>query len=207
MKKIITATLAFLFIVKFSYAQTTGDVVAASVALAGITYVAIETSKKELAKEISQFRSKEYIINEIIGPVGDKEIQFETESLASDNSGGLISVAFNCDDVDERGLLLAFFGDHRNQYGVSSTAYGFRYIPLDDAQKLLTRLRKVKDDKKKYMSSDTDVNNVYVEFEDIKFVLYKDGGEKVRVFWNGFEVIWEKTAYTRTRKRLDRWFD
>lgn len=207
MKKIITATLTFLFIVKFSYAQTTGEVVAASVAIAGITYVAIETSKKELAKEISQFRSKEYIINEIIGPVGEKEVQFETESLASDNSGGLISVAFNCDDVDERGLLLAFFGDHRNQYGVSSTAYGFRYIPLDDAQKLLTRLRKVKDDKKKYMSSDTDVNNVYVEFEDIKFVLYKDGGEKVRVFWNGFEVIWEKTAYTRTRKRLDRWFE
>jgi hypothetical protein len=90
---------------------------------------------------------------------------------------------------------------------VSSTAYAFRYIPLDDAQKLLTRLRKVKDDKKKYMSSDTDVNNVYVEFEDIKFVLYKDGGEKVRVFWNGFEVIWEKTAYTRTRKRLDKWFE
>jgi hypothetical protein len=207
MKKIITATFAFIFIVKFSYAQTTGDAVAASVALAGITYVAIETSKKELAKEISQFRSKEYIINEIIGAVGDKEIQFETESLASDNSGGLISVAFNCDDVDERGLLLAFFGDHRNQYGVSSTAYAFRYIPLDDAQKLLTRLRKVKDDKKKYMSSDTDVNNVYVEFEDIKFVLYKDGGEKVRVFWNGFEVIWEKTAYTRTRKRLDKWFE
>ena len=207
MKKIITTTLTFLFIVKFSYAQTAGDVAAASVALAGITYVAIETSKKELAKEISQFRSKEYIINEIIGPVGEKEVQFETESLASDNSGGLISVAFNCDDVDERGLLLAFFGDHRNQYGVSSTAYGFRYIPLEHAQKLLTRLRSVKDDKKKYMSSDTDVNNVYVEFEDIKFVLYKDGGEKVRVFWNGFEVIWEKTAYTRTRKRLDKWFE
>ncbi len=37
MKKIITATLAFLFIVKFSYAQTAGDVAAASVAIAALT--------------------------------------------------------------------------------------------------------------------------------------------------------------------------
>ena len=203
MKETITICFVLLLVTKFTYAQNTAEVAAAD---AGITYVDVKTSKKELAKEISQFRSKEFIVNKIIGSIGDKEVQFETESLASDNSGGLISVAFNCNDVDKRGLLLSFFGDHRNQYGISSTAYGFRYIPLEDAQILLTKLRGVKDDNKKYMSSDNDVNNVYVEFEDIKFVLYKDGGEKVRVFWNGFEVIWEKTAYTRTRKRLDKWF-
>ncbi|OIQ26993.1 MAG: hypothetical protein BM564_13515 [Bacteroidetes bacterium MedPE-SWsnd-G2] len=174
---------------------------------AGITYVTLETNKKELAKEISQFKSKEYIINTIIGPAGNEEFQFETESLAADDSGGLISVAFNCDKVDKRGLLLSFFGDHRNQNGVSGTAYGFRYIPLKDAQDLLIRLMGVKSNNKKYMSKESDVNNVYVQFEDIKFVLYKDGGEKVRVLWNGFEVIWEKTAYQRTKRRLDKWFE
>lgn len=207
MKHLTLILLSLILFSNSSKAQSAGEIAVAGAALVGITYVTIETSKKELAKEISQFRSKEYIINEIIGPAQDKEFQFETESLASDNSGGLISVAFNCDDIDKRGLLLAFFGDHRNQYGVSSTAYGFRYIPLEDAQNLLLRLKGVKANNKKYMSKDTDVNNVYVQFEDIKFVLYKDGGEKVRVFWNGFEVIWEKTAYERTRRRLDKWFD
>ena len=206
MKKIIPLFITILFLSKLSYSQSSGDIALSAAAIAGITYVTIKTSKKELAKEISQFRSKEYIINEIIGPAGEKQFRFEAESLASDDSGGLISIAFNCNDVNERGLILAFFGDHRNQYGVSSTAYGFRYIPLENAQKLLTRLLELKEDHKKYMSSETDVNNVYVQFEDIKFVLYKDGGEKVRVFWNGFEVIWEKTAYKRTRRRLEKWF-
>jgi len=206
MKKIITIGIALLLFLNHTYSQTAGQVAATSAAIAGITYVAIKTSQKELSKEISQFRSKEYIIDEIIGDVGEKVVTFETESLASDDSGGIISVAFNCDEVDERGLLLAFFGDHRNQYGVASTAYAFRYIPLEKAQNLLTRITQVKDDNKKYMSDESDVNNVYIQFEDIKFVLYRDNGENIRVFWNGFEVIWEKTAYNRTRRRLDKWF-
>jgi hypothetical protein len=28
-----------------------------------------------------------------------------------------------------------------------------------------------------------------------------NNGEQIRVFWNGFEVIWKKTAYTRTKRR------
>ena len=31
---------------------------------------------------------------------GEKEIQFETETLVSDDSAGLISVDCNCDEID-----------------------------------------------------------------------------------------------------------
>jgi hypothetical protein len=171
-----------------------------------INYLPLTTEIKKVAKEISQFRAKEFIINDIIGATNGKEIKFETESLASDDSGGLITVAFNCDEVDKRGLLLAFFGSNENAQGQISDAYGFRAIPLKEAQALLKKIDDVRKQNEKYLIDDYNVNNVYIEFEDIKFVLYRDNGSKIRVFWNGFEVVWEDTAFNRSKRRLDKWF-
>ncbi len=207
MKKIILVGIIFLFLGNKNYSQDAAKVAGAAAALGAITFVAINSDKKSIAKEIAQFRSKEYIINNIIGSTSGKNIQFETESLASDNSAGLISIAFNCKEVNEKGLLLAFFGPNTNQNGQLMDAYGFRYIPLKDAQDLFIRIDKVQDENRKYMSSNNDVNNVYIEFEDIKFVIYRDGGEQIRVFWNGFQVIWERAPFDRSKRRLKKWFD
>jgi hypothetical protein len=206
MKKTFLIFTLFIFSLNSSFAQNTADILIPA-GLAALSFVAADADKKEVAKEISQFRSKEFIVNYIIGPANSKEIKFETESLASDDSAGIISVAFNCNEVNKKGLLLAFFGKNRNEFGVIETAYAFRYIPLKTAQDLLKRIDEVKETHKKYMSADTDVNNVYIEFEDVKFIIYRDNGVKVRTLWNGFEVIWERTAYDRTKRRLDRWFE
>lgn len=206
MKKSILIFTLFIYSFNYSFSQNT-DVANMPTGIDALNFIEAEADKKEVAKEISQFRSKEFIVNYIIGPTNSKEIRFETEGLASDDSAGLISVAFNCNEINKKGLLLAFFGKNRNEFGVIQTAYAFRYIPLKTAQELLNRIDEVKDKHKKYMNSETDVNNVYLEFEDIKFIIYRDGGVKVRTLWNGFEVIWERTAFDRTKRRLDRWFD
>lgn len=144
--------LLVLFSITFftNYAQTTTEAVAIGAA-AAITIIAADANKKEIAKQITQFRSKEYIVNDIIGPANKRQIKFETESLASDNSAGLISVAFNCNEVNERGLLLAFFGDNVHE-GKFVSAYAFRYIPLAKAQSLLKSLIKIKEGYKNYLS-------------------------------------------------------
>nr|WP_321411931.1 hypothetical protein [uncultured Allomuricauda sp.] len=188
------------------YPQKSTDILIPT-GLAALSFVAVDANKKEIAKEISQFRSKEFIMNYIIGQANDREIRFETESLASDNSAGLISVAFNCSEVNEKGLLLAFFGNNRDSSGYMGQAYAFRYLPLVEAQRLLQRIDQVKEGNKDYMADENDVNNVYIEHEDIKFILYREGGDKIRVFWNGFEVIWERTAFDRTKRRLNKWFE
>lgn len=207
MKKQILITLTILIVYGKGFTQSASDVAGAVAITAAITFVAIKTDKKTLAKEIAQFRSKEFIINEIIGPTNGKDIRFETESLASDNSAGLITIAFNCNEVNKRGLLLAFFGPNTDPNGNLMDAYGFKYIPLKEAQDLFKRIDEVKEKNKKYMSSDSDVNNVYIEHDDIKFVGYRDGGEQLRVFWNGFEVVWERAPFDRSKRRLNKWFE
>lgn len=196
----------FMSIHLIANAQKVADI-AIPTGIAALSFVAVNAEKKEVAKEISQFRSKEFIVNNIIGKVDLKDVKFETESLASDDSAGLISVAFNCTEVNKKGLLLAFFGNNRDANGNVGLAYAFKYIPLIDAQNLLKRIDTLKEKHKKYLSAENDVNNLYIEHDDIKFILYRDGGDKVRVLWNGFEVIWERTAFDRTKRRLDRWFE
>ena len=205
-KTLFSLFLAFSILIQAQ--NRNNDAAAAGIAAGAmaITFLAAGIAKKEAAKQISQFRSKEYIINNIVGEAGTKEIKFETESLASDNDGGLISVAFNCDDVNERGLLLAFFGENRDPTGYIGNAYAFRYLPLDEAKSVLERLQKIREDHSKYLSADNNVNNVYVQHKEIKFVFYRENGNQIRVFWNGFEVIWEQVAFDRTKRRLDKWF-
>ncbi|AZB00818.1 hypothetical protein EG359_14890 [Chryseobacterium joostei] len=189
-------------------AQKNNAALAVGVAAATtLTFIAANAAKKETAKTISQFRSKEFIINKIIGDAGNKEIKFETESLASDDSGGLISIAFNCDEINERGLLLAFFGENRDENGYFGNAYAFRYLPLEEAKNVLERLEKVRENNSKYLSESSNVNNVFVQHKDLKFVFYRENGNQIRVFWNGFEVIWEQVAFDRTKRRLNKWFN
>ena len=206
MKKILISTFLCSAIILNAQKNNNAAIVGVAAASA-LTFLTANMQKKEMAKQISQFRSKEYIINYLIGNADNREIRFETESLASDDSGGLISVAFNCDEINERGLLLAFFGENRDQNGNLGNAYAFRYLPLSEAQDVLARLEKVREGQSKYLSESTNVNNVYVQHKDLKFVFYRDNGNQIRVFWNGFEVIWEQTAFDRTKRRLAKWFN
>lgn len=208
MKRILLCLLLASGTITNAQINNTHVAVAVGVGAAGaITFLTANMQKKEMSKQISQFRSKEYIINNLIGPAGVKDIKFETESLASDDSGGLISVAFNCNEINKRGLLLAFVGENRDVNGNLGNAYAFRYLPLDEAKSILERLEAIRSANSKYLSESTNVNNVYVQHDDLKFVFYKDGGNQIRVFWNGFEVIWEQTAFDRTKRRLNKWFN
>lgn len=205
--KILTLLVLYFIVSNKIIAQNdlkTAGVVAGA---AAITFLAADAAVKETAKEVSQFRSKEFIMDYIIGGAGDKEIKFETESLASDDSAGVVSIAFNCNQVNKKGLLLAFIGKNRNELGTLTTAYGFKYIPYEEAVSLLNRIDMVKDDNKEYMKDENDVNNVYIQHDDMRFIIYRDGGDKIRVFWNGFEVEWERVPFDRTKRRLKRWFE
>ena len=41
----------------------------------------------------------------------------------------------------------------------------------------------------------------------IKFIIYRDDGEQIRVFWNGFQIVWERAPFDRSKRRLKKWFD
>lgn len=54
------------------------------------------------------------------------------------------------------------------------------------------------------MSADYNNNNMFFQFDDMTFLVYKNSVVKIRVFWNGFDSEWESTAFERTKKRFER---
>ena len=185
MKKILL--LGGLLVLRVCFGQNNGTYSAYSqlkplesgINYSSIYYFSSDIEIKIAAKEISQFRAKEFIINNIIGDTQGKEIKFETESLASDDTGDLVSIAYNC---TERGKK-------------------------DKAKELLNHIDNVRKSNEKYILKETNVNNVYIEFEDMKFIIYYEIGPKIRILWNGFEVVWEDTAFMRSKRRLNKWFE
>ena len=124
--------------------------------------------------------------------------------MAAASSGELSSLVYGCDEKNLSGLVLGFYGNRWNDAGVVYQAYAFKNLPKDKALEILSKIDKYIDDESKYLSADTDNNNMYFQYDDMTFLIYRDGSVKIRVFWNGFDSEWESTAFGRTKRRFER---
>ena len=161
---------------------------------------------KEFSKDQALYKAKEFLISELIN-IDSTPTKFEVDPLAAASSGELTSLMYSCEEQNMSGLIFGFFGNRWNENGVNYQAYAFRNLNKSDALEILSRLEKIIDENSKYISSDSDTNNISFTYQDMKFLIYRDGGEKIRVFWNGFDAEWEETAFNRTRRRFERRID
>tara|TARA_Y100000385_G_scaffold131542_1_gene136838 strand:+ start:421 stop:999 length:579 start_codon:yes stop_codon:yes gene_type:complete len=158
---------------------------------------------KEFSKDQALYKAKDYVMTQVIG-VEKNLIKFDIDPLAAASSGELTSLVYGCDEKSLSGLILGFYGNRWNEAGVVYQAYAFKNLPKNKALEILSKLDQYIDDESKYLSADSDNNNMYFQYDDITFLIYRDGSEKIRVFWNGFDSEWESTAFGRTKRRFER---
>ncbi len=159
---------------------------------------------KEFSKEISLYKAKGFVIESVLGD-SNSVVNFEIDPLAATSSGELTSLVYSCDKLKKEGLLLGFYGDYWNESGVVYQGYGFKNIPVEKALELLKKIDEVKSNYDDYLSKDSDNNNVYFTFDDIKFLIYKSSsGMTIRVFWNTFDSEWQDIAFKRTKRRFEK---
>jgi hypothetical protein len=158
---------------------------------------------KGYSKELSIFRAKEFVINDILG-LSDNFGRFELEALAASGSGELTSLIYNCPDKKESGLILGFYNDYWNDNGVIYQGYKFKNFPRDRALELFNKIDSVGDANSKYLTEDPNSANVFFTYEEIIFLLYRGWGpgSPIRIFWNGFDAEWDATAYSKTESRF-----
>jgi hypothetical protein len=159
---------------------------------------------KEFSKDQALYKAKEYVMTQVIGVEGENLIKFEIDPLASASSGELTSLVYKCEVKNLSGLVLGFYGDRWNEAGVTYQAYAFKNLPENKALEILAKLDNYINDESKYLSADSDVKNMFFQYDDITFLIYYDGSTKIRVFWNGFDSEWESTAFGRTKRRFER---
>jgi hypothetical protein len=144
------------------------------------------------------------VINDLLGGA-DKVVKFEIDPLAATATGELTSLVYNCEEMNKEGLILGFYGDYWNDAGVVYQGYGFKNLPKEKALELLKKIEEAKSNFKKYLSEDTDINNIYFKYDDLTFLIYYRSTEMtIRVFWKSFDAEWQDIAFKRTKKRFEK---
>lgn len=157
---------------------------------------------KEFSKEVAQFRAKSFLYRTILG-VNENISKFELIPLAAASSGELTTLLYKAIDKDKEGMLLGFFGDYWNDAGAVYQGYAFKNLDKNEAYEFLEKINNAIESESKYLRESADSNNIYFSFKDIDVVIYA-GGQNMRLFWNGFDSSWEKTAFDRSKRRFEK---
>lgn len=154
------------------------------------------------SKEVSLYRSKQFIINQILS--SEKGARFEAYPLAAATSGELTTLVYRCEDPQRQGLLMAFYGNQWNPAGVVYQAYGFKDLPAAKATDMLEKLDAFIAENTIYLRMSTDGHNAYFKYDDLTILVYSPDGvlPKVRVFWGEFDAEWNISAFNKTHRRL-----
>jgi len=157
---------------------------------------------KEYSKEISLYRAKAFVIQQILGETNDA-VKFDVDPLVASNSGELTTLVYKCDSKSKVGLILGFNTTKWNPAGIVYQEYSFKNMTVKEANEFCENIQiaiKVNAD---YLEADHDNNNIYLNYTDLTVLVYKSSsGTKMRIFWNGYDAEWELSSFNKTVKRL-----
>lgn len=156
---------------------------------------------KEFSKEIALYKAKAYLIENILGP-SNSVVKYSIDPLAATNSGELTSLSYHCEEKNKEGVIFGFFGNRWNKEGVSYQAYAFKDLPKEKALEILNGLELQIKEHTKFLDVNDNNNNIYFQWEDMTFLIYRDIVIKIRVFWDSFDSEWDMVSFKRTKRRL-----
>ena len=164
-----------------------------------------QSGLKEYSKDIALYQAKFFIISEILGPSLDYD-KFVIDPLAASKSSEITSIFY--DGKNKKGLVLGFFDDFWVQDSGSSNfkGYSFKNIEYEKAIQLLNKIESIIENEKKFLNEDDNENNIYFNFEEMVFLIYREGPlrGRIRISWNNFDGEWENTAFRRTKRRFEK---
>jgi hypothetical protein len=157
-------------------------------------------------KALTQFKTKEYIIKDILNIPVDEIIGVEIDAITASKFGEISTVVYNCESLDKKGLVFTFWANRINDYNTNYMGYAFRNIEYDKAAILFEKLEKIMTEKKSVLNKGYNWNAVF-RWEDLYFVFYVEGASnKIRVFWNGYDSDWNQSNLKTTSRRFKKSF-
>ena len=189
--KIKFLTLTFLLSITYSFSQVK------------VNSNNIWTAK-EFSKEISLFKSKEFLFKNVLGST-EQIVPFEVIPLAAASSGELTTLLYKCETKNKEGIILGFYGDYWNEAGVLYQGYSFKNLEKDKAIEFLNKIVASIEENKKFLNENGDNNNIFFKYDDMDVLIWTNlGTYSIRIFWQGFDSTWEKTAFERSKRRFEK---
>ena len=89
--------------------------------------------------------------------------------------------------------------------GVLYQGYAFKNLEKDQAIEFLNKIQTAIEENKKFINDEADNNNVFFKYDDIDVLIWSSSlNYTIRLFWNGFDSSWEKTAFDRSKRRFEK---
>lgn len=159
---------------------------------------------KEFSKDIALYNSKNFLFKNVLG-VSPEVVKFEIIPLAAASSGELTTLLYKCESKQKEGLVLGFYGNYWNEAGVLYQGFAFKNFEKKQAIEFLSQITDAIQNNIKFLDADSDNNNIYFKFDDIDVLIWSSSQEyTIRLFWNGFDSSWEKTAFNRSKRRFEK---
>jgi len=159
---------------------------------------------KEFSKDIALYNSKNFLFKNVLG-VSPEVVKFEIIPLAAASSGELTTLLYKCESKQKEGLVLGFYGNYWNEAGVLYQGFAFKNFEKKQAIEFLSQINDAIVNNSKFLDADSDNNNIYFKFDDIDVLIWSSSQEyTIRLFWNGFDSSWEKTAFNRSKRRFEK---
>jgi hypothetical protein len=195
--------ITLVFIPAFGFCQVTGE----------RGKVLSEIMAQEYSKDISEFRAKEYIIKNILDS-SDSIAEFEVNSITASKSGELSVVIYRCKEQRKEGMLFCFWNSRVNEFNVAFNGYSFRNFYLNDGIKLLKYLDVILNNNCNNLldgiNNSDEIKNLIVRYDNLIFNFYREypaGEISIRIFWDEFDSIWNKSNFKTTKRRFEKFFD
>lgn len=159
---------------------------------------------KEFSKDISLYKAKAYLFRDVLGSM-QEVTQFEVIPLAAASSGELTTLLYKCESEEKEGLVLGFYGDYWNETGIVYQGFAFKNFDKDAAAEFLDKIQQAIDENSKFLRKSTDNNNIVFKYDDIDVLIWASTTSyTIRLFWNGFDSSWERTAFERSKRRFEK---
>ena len=146
-------------------------------------------------KKLAHYKAKEYLIDNVFADDNtnnNETVEFSIDPISSSVSGDLISLVYDCDQKNKRGLLFGFFSNYN---------YNFKNIPQAKAKELFKKIEK-EIEKNRSILRGSKTLNYYFKFEDFTIIIYDDDGLMLRVMWNDYDALWNFSAYRKAKKTI-----
>lgn len=159
---------------------------------------------KEFSKDVALYNSKNFLFKTVLGSTNEI-VQFEIVPLAAASSGELTTLLYKCESKQKEGLVLGFYGNYWNDAGVLYQGYAFKNFEKNQAIEFLNKIQTAIEDNKKFINDQADNNNIFFKYDDIDVLIWSSSQNyTIRLFWNGFDSSWEKTAFDRSKRRFEK---
>jgi len=163
---------------------------------------------QEQCKQITEYYCKQYIVDEVLKVPDLQSVEIYIHPITAAKSGELTTVLYQCNSLNKKGVVFAFWGNYFSENILPYKGFGFLDLDFAEAKDLFDRLEYLMDQENKILTYSE--GNLAYKSDGMTFLFCNSelmvGNNPIRVWYKSFDSDWNQTNLRTTIKRFRKFF-